>query len=212
MSNISSRVIFITLSLMFMSISQADEVDPSNPMSIIRSSTSAMINELVHRRDEIKTDQTIVMNIVEELLIPHFASNTISRKVLGIHAKKVSAEQKAKFSAAFKIFMIRFYADVFAQYSNQTFKYLPAPKFEKKKRVTIKTQLIQSGGSPVAIDYRMQRSGKTWKIVDLKVEGISMVISNKKQFTSQISKDGIDTVIAKLEYKNKKAMTQHHAK
>ena len=52
----------------------------------------------------------------------------------------------------------------------------------------------------------MQRSGVSWKIIDLKIEGISMVLSNKKQFGGQISRDGIETVIAKLEYKNQKAL------
>jgi len=33
-----------------------------------------------------------------------------------------------------------------------------------------------------------------------------MVISNRNQFGRQISSEGIDTVIKKLEYKNKKAM------
>ncbi len=199
-----NSLVFILL-LLGISTVKGSELDPSSPVSIIQSSTSSMIQELINRKSEIKDDKTIVMDIVETLLIPHFASNTISRKVLGIHARKISKEEKARFAAAFRFFMVRFYANVFAQYSNQTFNYLPTPDFSSKKRVTIKTQLIMSGSSPISIDYKMQRSGKSWKIVDLTVEGISMVISNKKLFTTQISNDGIETVTLKLEYKNKKA-------
>ena len=200
-----SQILFFSLSL------NAEENVVENiqadPSVIIKSATTSMIEQLTINKKEIAEDQSIVMNIVEGLLIPHFATNTISRKVMGKHSRKATKEQKTQFAEAFRFYMVRFYSKVFAAYSNQTFKYLPAPEFIGKKRVTIKTQLIQSGSKPVAIDYKMQRSGDSWKIVDLKIEGISMVISNKKQFGNQIGIDGLDTVIAKLQYKNNKAKT-----
>jgi len=196
--------------LLIMAISShslfATERAAENPLTIIKTATGDMIEQLKINKKAIIDDSSIVMGIVESLLIPHFATNTISRKVLGKHARKVSDEQKKRFSEAFRFYMVRFYSKAFATYSNQTFKYLEAPDYQGKKKVTIKTRLVQSGGQPIPIDYRMQRSGDSWKIIDLKIEGISMVISNKKQFGNQISRDGIDTVIAKLEYKNKKAL------
>lgn len=176
-----------------------------SPLVIIKIATTKMIEELNLSKKEILKDSRIVMGIVEEQLIPHFASNTIARKVLGKHAKKVTAEQKKQFANAFRFYMIRFYSKAFASYTNQTFDYLAAPDTAGKKRVTVKTKLVQSGGQPIPIDYKMQRSGDSWKIVDLKIEGISMVISNRTQFGNQISRDGIETVIAKLEYKNQQA-------
>ena len=179
----------------------------ADPLVIIKSVTTNMIDQLTINKDNIVEDPSIVMGIVEGLLIPHFATNTISRKVMGKHSRKATKEQKKQFAEAFRFYMVRFYSKVFATYSNQTFRYLAAPEFIGKKKVTIKTQLIQSGSKAVAIDYKMQRSGDSWKIIDLKIEGISMVISNKKQFGNQITRDGIDTVIAKLQYKNSKAKT-----
>jgi len=178
-----------------------------NPQLIIESATSDMIVQLKKNKNKMSEDSTILIDIVEELLLPHFASNTISRKVLGKHVKRITAEQKKQFSEAFRYYMIRFYTKAFATYSNQTFEFDDAPEYKLKKKVVIRSHLIQQGGQPVAIDYKMQRSGKTWKIIDIKIEGISMVISNRSQFGAQISRDGIDTVIAKLDYKNKKAQT-----
>ncbi len=178
-----------------------------NPQLLIESASSEMIEQLKNNQNEISEDATILIGIVEELLLPHFASNTISRKVLGKHARRITKEQKKQFSEAFRYYMIRFYTKAFATYSNQTFKFEEAPDYKGKKKVTIRSHLIQPGDKPVAIDYKMQRSGKAWKIIDIKIAGISMVISNRSQFSTQISRDGIDTVIAKLDYKNKKALT-----
>ncbi len=178
-----------------------------NPQLIIESASSEMIKQLEKNQNEISEDTTVLIDIVEELLLPHFASNTISRKVLGKHARRITKEQKKQFSEAFRYYMIRFYTKAFATYSNQTFKFAETPDYKGKKKVIIRSHLIQPGDKPVAIDYKMQRSGKTWKIIDIKIAGISMVISNRSQFGSQISRDGIETVIAKLDYKNKKALT-----
>lgn len=184
----------------------AEEV-VEDPLAIIQTATSDMIKQLNLNKSKIQDDQTIVMGIVDELLLPHFATNTIARKVLGKHVRQISDEQQEKFTEAFRFYMVRFYSKAFAAYTNQTFEYKESPEYEDSKRVTIKTLLIQSGSQPIPIDYLMQRSGNSWKIIDLKIEGISMVISNRTQFGNQISRDGIDTVIAKLEYKNKIAQT-----
>ena len=187
--------------------SEVAESEEKNPLLIIQKATSEMISQLTSKKSVIAEDPSIVMGIVESLLIPHFAANTISRKVLGKHARTITKEEKIRFSKAFRFYMVRFYSKIFAAYTNQTFRFFPAPDINGKKRVTIKTQLVQSGARPIPIDYKMQRSGNSWKIIDLKIEGISMAISNRKQFNVQISNDGIETVIAKLEYKNKKALS-----
>ena len=198
--------VLVLLSMAFFSHTIfAEENNPNNPLTIIQSASGKMIEQLTIKKSAIADDPAVVMSIVEKLLIPHFAANTISRKVLGKHWKKISPEQKKRFSTAFRFYMVRYYSRIFAAYTDQTFKYLTLPDISGKKKVTVKTRLIQTGGRPVAIDYKMQRSSDSWKIIDLKIEGISMVISNRTQFGNQISRDGIDTVIAKLEYKNKKA-------
>jgi len=202
-----SLALLISQSLLFSQSLKAYENVQANPLLIIESVTTTMTDKLTIHKKDIVEDPSIVMNIVEELLIPHFATNTISRKVLGRHSRKVTDQQKEQFAEAFRFYMVRLYSKVFASYTNQTFKYFPAPDFVGKKKVYVKTQLIQAGAKPVNIDYKMQRSGDSWKIIDLKIEGISMVISNSTQFGNQITRDGIETVIAKLQYKNTKAKT-----
>lgn len=173
----------------------------SNPQVIVQKATEKMMAELREKRDAIAEDKTIVNEIVERLLVPEIASNTIARKVMGKYARSATDEQKKRFAAAFKGYMIRFYSNAFAEYTNETVDFLPAPDFENERRVTIRTELNLSAGEPIPINYVMQRSGDSWKIIDVVIEGISLVISNRTQFGNSISRDGLDTVIAKLEYK-----------
>ncbi len=201
--NLYTLLIIMLLSSLINSPILAEE----NPLTLIKNVSSVMIDQLTLKQKDIANDSTVVMDIVEQILIPHFASNTIARKVLGKHARTITDEQQQQFADAFRYYMIRFYSKAFASYTNQSFEYLEAPEFIDEKRVTVKTLLIQPAAQSVAIDYKMQRSGDSWKIIDIYIEGISLVISNRSQFGPQISRDGIETVIAKLDYKNKKAQT-----
>ena len=175
--------------------------DTSNPQYIVQKATEEMMAELRKNRDAIAEDKSIVNDIVERVLVPQIASNTIARKVMGKHARTASDEQKERFAAAFKGYMIRFYSNAFAEYKDETVDYLEAPEYDDQRRVTIRTKLNLSSGTPIPINYVLQRSGDSWKIIDVVIEGISLVISNRTQFNTSISRDGLDTVIAKLEYK-----------
>lgn len=191
--------LFISLALlMFSFVAHAE----ANPKVLVETAINQMLSELEKNKAKIAEDKTVVRGIVEEVILPNMAINTISRRVLAKHARKASDEQKERFAEAFKGYMIRFYSNAFAEYTNETVDYLEEPDFAGKKRVTVKTRLNRSAGPAIPIDYRLQRSGDSWKIVDVKIEGISLVISNRSQFGGNISRDGLDTVIAKLEYKN----------
>jgi phospholipid transport system substrate-binding protein len=187
-----------TISLLLLASAAMAE---SNPQVIVEKATEQMMTELRERRDAISQDKTIVNEIVERVLLPEIASNTIARKVMGKYARTATDEQKERFAAAFKGYMIRFYSNAFAEYTDETVEYLEAPDFANERRVTIRTKLNLAAGEPVPINYVMQRSRDSWKIIDVVIEGISLVISNRTQFGNSISRDGLDTVIAKLEYK-----------
>ena len=188
----------VTISILLLSSAVLAE---SNPQVIVQKATEQMMTELRDQRDAISEDKTIVNEIVERVLLPEIASNTIARKVMGKYARTATDEQKERFAAAFKGYMIRFYSNAFAEYTDETVEYLEAPDFANERRVTIRTKLNLAAGEPVPINYVMQRSRDSWKIIDVVIEGISLVISNRTQFGNSISRDGLDTVIAKLEYK-----------
>lgn len=191
--------LLLSLSLLLFTVVAHAEV---NPQILVEKSINQMLQELEINKAKISEDKTIVRGIVENVILPNMAVNTISRKVMGKHARKATKEQKSRFADAFKGYMIRFYSNAFAEYTNETVDFLEEPKFNNQKRVTVRTKLNRASGAPIPIDYKLQRSGDSWKIIDVKIEGISLVISNRSQFGGNISRDGLDTVIAKLEYKN----------
>jgi phospholipid transport system substrate-binding protein len=68
--------------------------------------------------------------------------------------------------------------------------------------VVVKTEIHQPGTKPVTINYSMHVSGGEWKVVDVTVDGISLVATYRGSFASEIRKSGMDALIAKLTERN----------
>jgi phospholipid transport system substrate-binding protein len=64
---------------------------------------------------------------------------------------------------------------------------------------------VRSGGEPVQLDYRLERSagqGLGWKIYDINVAGVWLIDNYRPQFAQQINSGGIDSLIQALRTRN----------
>ena len=68
--------------------------------------------------------------------------------------------------------------------------------------VVVRTE-IKGKGEPVQLDYRLEKTGDTWKIYDVNVVGVWLVEQYRSSFTQEINAGGIDGLIAKLAERNK---------
>ena len=73
------------------------------------------------------------------------------------------------------------------------------------KNVSVKTQILQPGGQPVAVDYDLIKSEHGWKVYDIVIESVSLVTNYRSQFSNEIRLNGLDSLNKKLEEKNKSA-------
>ena len=74
------------------------------------------------------------------------------------------------------------------------------------KTASVKTKIIQSGGQPIAVDYSLAREEDAWKVYDIVIEGVSLVTNYRGQFSQEVRKNGLDSLIGKLSNKNTNAM------
>ena len=96
----------------------------------------------------------------------------------------------------------RRYAKALLEYANQEIEYLPTEDNPNSNLVKVKTKINQAGSSAVPIDYRMHISGGEWKVVDIIVDGVSLVATYRGSFLSEIRKNGLNSLISKLSKRN----------
>lgn len=152
-------------------------------------------------------DQEKIFALAEEKILPNFNFDHVCRLVLGKNFSKASKEQQDAFQREFRTLLIRTYASALSKYRNQTIEYKPMRDISDDKQVTVKTQILQPGGQPIAVDYTLEQMGDVWKVYDITIEGVSLVTNYRGQFSNEIRQGGMDGLIQKLVEKNKSNAT-----
>ncbi len=134
------------------------------------------------------------------LLHEGFDLEYVSRLVLGRFLQQASREQMADYQAVFPEFVINVYARRLTEFGDEVFRVTGAVPAGKRGDMYVQSQLIRSNGAPpVAADWRVRRQDDGFKIIDLKVEGISMVVTQRDEFMARIDREGMDQLIRDLQ-------------
>jgi len=147
-------------------------------------------------------NQQKLFAVVEEKILPNFDFDRVCRMVLGKNWKSASPEQQAFFQKEFRSLLLRTYATALGKYRDQVIEYRPMQTDASEKNVTVKTQIIQKGGQPIAVDYSLVKGPAGWKVYDITIESVSLVTNYRSQFSSEIRQNGIDSLNKKLADKN----------
>ena len=201
-------VYFLVFSLLLGFASPSSARDLSAPQQIIEEISNKLKNKL--KEPGFGKNPELVTEFVEREVFPHVDAFRMSALVLGKHWRTATKEQKKKFTYEFRDLQVRTYASAFStQFKDWTVNFLPSKLKGGAKKTTIKTHILQQGKQPVNVDYYMAlRKGK-WKVYDVKIEGISMVITNRNTFNDMIRRNGsLDAVIAEISKKNRNKVTK----
>ena len=137
-----------------------------------------------------------------ELLTAGFDVKAISRFVLGRYWRKTTEAEREEFMGLFEDLIVATYSRRFSDYSGQTLE-VEAIREENEKRAAVASRILRETGEPIKIDWRLRRRGESWRIVDVVVEGMSMVLSQRSEYAAIIKSYGgkIDGLLAKLRAK-----------
>ncbi len=154
-------------------------------------------------------NQQRLFAVVEEKILPNFDFDRVCRMVLGKNWKSATPEQQALFQKEFRSLLLRTYATALGKYRDQVIEYRPMQTDSSEKNVTVKTQIIQKGGQPIAVDYSLVKGPTGWKVYDIIIESVSLVTNYRSQFSSEIRQNGLDSLNKKLADKNAAAEIKH---
>jgi len=134
-----------------------------------------------------------------ELLSSGFDLDYIGRFVLGRYWNAASAAQRDTYLPLFHRYVIRTYASRLKGYAGETFE-IVAQRRAGPRDVIVRTRIARpAGGALIDADWRVRSTGDSYRIIDVMVEGISMAITQRQEFSSVIRRKGIDGLIADLQ-------------
>ena len=126
--------------------------------------------------------------------------NLISQFVLSKSWKTATDDQKERYISAFKTYFINSYANKLDQYSNE--KIIVNGSENAGKYVIVDTNIIKEGTDTLKVNlkWRLLNKNGDIKIIDLNIEGISLVIAQREEFQSFLANNdsNLDSLIEKI--------------
>jgi len=195
------KIKFLLVFLTFISFPLLAELAPDE---LVRKTADDVITVIKSDKDIQAGNKSKIYKLAEEKILPNFDFDKISRLVIGKHWRTSSEEQKLQFKEEFKNLLLRTYAVALGKYQDQKIEFLPMRMKPEDKIVTVKSEIIQSGAQPVKVDYVLTKGGpQGWSVIDIIIEGVSLVTNYRGQFASEIKSNGMDGLIKALAAKNK---------
>ena len=184
--------------------------DPA-PDEILRKVTDEVVTMIKQDQDLQAGDRQKAYALVESKIVPHFDFTRMTRLALGKNWNKATPEQQGQVTDAFRNLLVRTYSTALSRFRNQTFTYKPWAGAPADATTNVQS-VVSDGSRSVPIDYAMARADNTWKVYDIKVDGISLVTNYRADFTDRVTAGGIDGLIKDLQDKARAAETAKAAK
>jgi len=182
----------------------------NEPLELVQQTSVKMIDAIKKNRDAIDKDKNRLFDLVEEIVLPHFDFERMSKLVLGKYWRRASDEQRREFTAEFRFLLVRTYATAMLEYTDQKITYLPMRADPGASEVVVQTEVDQDGGFPIPIDYKMFKNDQgQWKVYEVAIDGVGLVINYRSSFATEIrGKEGLDGLIKTLKQRNVEARNE----
>ena len=138
-------------------------------------------------------------DLLEPAIQDTFNMPYIAEFTTGRYWRDFDDSQKAVMTDAVTRLSTATYASRFDEYSGEEFRVLSERETQRGDLLVL-TNIIDSAGEPVDINYLMREDGDSWRIVDIYLDGsISELATRRSEFTSVLNRSGFDGLISAID-------------
>jgi phospholipid transport system substrate-binding protein len=141
---------------------------------------------------------------IRGVLLKYFDIPYMGKAALATHWNAASPEQRERYLKAVVSSEARAYTERFSQYGGQTLSVVRVSQRPNGVSV-VDSKLNQTNGQPINIQWEVRDTGQGLRITDVKIEGVSMVMTHRSDFNSYVSSHGgkVEPLIDELEARAK---------
>jgi phospholipid transport system substrate-binding protein len=174
-----------------------------SPEQLVQKITNDVLAAVKSDKELAAGDRQKATKLAEEKVLPYIDFQYATRLAVGRSWRQASSEQRSRLVSEFRNMLVRTYSNSVQAYEGQTLKVLPSRgKSDSADEATVRTQFVRAGGQPLPIDFAMHKAGNAWKVYDITVEGVSLVLTYRSEFDAIVKQQGIDGLIQALAQKN----------
>lgn len=194
------RILFGLLCILFMNGAVAQKT--IGPETLIRQTADRVIQQIKANSEQYQSHPEQLYTLVNKVVLPHFDFVAMTNLALGNYADQFNATQKSEIIHEFQMLLVRTYGKALLEYNDQVITFQSMIGSEVGGEVTVRTEIEQAGGFPIPLHYRLKKSDRGWKVYDIIVDDISLVMNYRSSFSRQIRRKGVVGLIELLRRRN----------
>jgi phospholipid transport system substrate-binding protein len=147
-------------------------------------------------RDSALSDEQKFERLVD-LLDGPIDLDLVARLILGRHWRTASEAQRQEYLELFRGYALSFLASKLHLYRGQSYEILDAQVISERDAL-VTTRILGNKGPPLKVDWRLREQDSRLMAIDVVVEGVSLIVTQRSEFGSVIERDGMEGLLAEL--------------
>lgn len=191
----------VLLSLLFSVFSPEARAQELGPEELVKKVTADVL-ESVRSDKNLLADRKRALALAEQKVLPHVDFREAAQLAVGKAWWSATPVQQERIVKEFRGLLIRIYSNALDTYRGQTMQVMPVRMQAGATETTVRNRYLKPGAPPVPVEYAMRKTPEGWKIYDISVEGVSLVLTYRSEFEQITRTSGIDGLIKRLAEKN----------
>ena len=193
------KLLSLALSFFFAAAAAAQELGPEE---LVRKVTADVLETVKADQQLQSGDRKKALALAEAKILPHVDFREATLLAAGKSWNSATPAQQTQLVNEFRSMLVRIYSNSIDVYRGQTLKVLPVRLPQGATETVVRNQYLREGRPPVAVEYSMKKTPEGWKIYDITVEGVSLVLTYRAEFEAITRTSGVDGLIKRLQQKN----------
>lgn len=166
--------------------------NPSDPNELVQAKWNSVVNVLKDNQ----LDAGAKAALIDRMISPLFDFQLMGKLAVGkTHWPKLNAEQRKEFTSLFVQRLKTSYRDKIMLYENQHAQFQQAVPDKEKFNVPM---VLTSGDKKTTLLYKLFKVEKSWKIYDVEIEGVSILLTYKSQFDDILRRGTVEELLSQL--------------
>jgi phospholipid transport system substrate-binding protein len=196
---------FVALAALLALSGAAADSGKAGPDELMRGATAALAGYLKPDGVPRAMAPAKVAEGVEATVLPLFDLGQMAQLALARGWRQATTEQQRALAAEFKPLLLRAFAATLAHRPLQAIEVRPLRLAADATEVLIRSSVGQPGAEPMAIDYAMAKTAAGWKVLDVRVSGISLIGAFRANFTEALRAHGVDGLLRSMAASNRQS-------
>lgn len=174
----------------------------TGPDELVRKVTADVLAAVQRDKALQEGDRKKTLALAEEKILPHVDFREATRLAVNRAWASATPAQQEQLVKEFRSMLVRIYSSAVDVYRGQAMRVMAVKLPPGATEATVRNQYLRPGRPPVPVDYAMRKTADGWKIYDIMVEGVSLVLTYRSEFENVTRESGVDGLIKRLAEKN----------